>query len=64
MMATKIHTKKRMLAAFMAMVMALSLLPVNVLAGGETVTVNVDESVMLPGIKESDNGQHEWSVAR
>ena len=57
------YARKRMLALFMAFVMCVSLLPVNVLASStDTVELNVGDSALLPGIKNSDNGEHEWSV--
>ena len=53
---------KRTLAMFMAIVMCLSLLPMNVLAANEAVEVAVGETVKLPGVAWSDNEKHEWHV--
>ena len=53
---------KRTLAMFMAIVMCLSLLPVNALARNKDVELVVGETVKLSGIASSDNGEHEWSV--
>lgn len=62
-MATKNDVKRRLLALFMAFVMAFSLLPVSALADSDPVVeLIVGEEKALPGVRESDNGQHEWSV--
>jgi len=53
---------KRTLAMFMAIVMCLSLLPMNVLASSDAVELAVGETVQLPGVAWSDNEKHEWYV--
>ena len=59
----KAHTRKRVTALLMAIVMCLSLLPTSVFAGSNsTVELCVGESKRLPNIQDSDNGEHEWSV--
>ena len=57
-MATKNDVKRRLLALFMAFVMAFSLLPVSALADSDPVVeLIVGEEKALPGVRESDNGQ-------
>ena len=64
MMAMRTHTRKRLLALFMAFVMIVGLLPTSVLASDsdeEPVVITVGEYADLDGVIHGD-GEETWSV--